>query len=428
MKDDLYPSAEDGLEATGQDDGHLDLSSHDSFTGGVPHRTFERLRAEDPVHWTPETDGGRGFWSVTAHADIMTANGNNAVFSSGQGIRIEDQSHEEYMARRTFQETDPPEHRQTRRFLNPAFSRPAIAQYEDLVRALAADIVEQAFATDEFDAVDALAKQLPMMMLGRILGVPDADLPFLVEKGDALIGNSDPDFTDTIVDKVDTDAYRFMPFRNPAGVELYDYAQSVIEGEKDVDPDGILARVLGANKAESVMEARDFKNFFCLLVAAGNDTTRYSIAMALYQLTRDPALLRQMQSGAVWNTVADEFIRLASPTMHFRRTATEDTELGGKAIAKGDKVILWFVSGNRDRAVFDNPHGVNLARDPNPHLAFGQGGVHLCLGMWLARLEVRVILEEIAGRLKGIEALGPPSWTRSNFICGVKSLPVRISR
>ena len=420
--------AHQAIDAAAHDDGHLDLSDHDSFTGGVPHRTFERLRAEDAVHWTPECDGGRGFWSVTGHKDIMTANGNNAVFSSGQGIRIEDQSHEEYMARRTFQETDPPEHRLTRRFLNPAFSRPAITRYEELVRELASDIAEEAFARDEFDAVEALAKKLPMMMLGRILGVPDADLPFLVEKGDALIGNTDPDFTDTIVDKVDTEAYRFMPFRSPAGVALYDYAQAVMDGKKDVDPEGILARVLGANDEQGVMEARDFKNFFCLLVAAGNDTTRYSIAMALYQLTQKPTLLAQLKTGSVWNTAPDEFIRLASPTMHFRRTATEDTELGGKAIAKGDKVILWFVSGNRDKAVFDDPHGVNLARDPNPHLAFGQGGVHLCLGMWLARLEVRVILEEIAARVSGMEALDQPSWTRSNFICGVKSLPVRIRR
>ena len=201
-----------------------------------------------------------------------------------------------------------------------------------------------------------------------------------------------------------------------------------MDGEKEVDPEGILARVLGANDDQGVMQAQDFKNFFCLLVAAGNDTTRYSIAMALFQLTRNPDLLAQMKTGTVWNTAPDEFIRLASPTMHFRRTATEDTELGGKRIAKGDKVILWFVSGNRDSTVFDQPHGVNLARDPNPHLAFGQGGVHLCLGMWLARMEVRVILEELASRITSMEATGAPTWTRSNFICGVKSLPVRIAR
>ncbi len=297
-----------------------------------------------------------------------------------------------------------------------------------MIRALAAEIVDDALSQDEFDAVEVLAKRLPMMMLGRILGVPDADLPWLVEKGDALIGNSDPDFTDTVIDKMDTQAYRFMPFRSPAGVELYDYADAVLRGDKPVDPEGVLARVIAANAADGVMEARDFKNFFCLLVAAGNDTTRYSISMALYELTRDPNLLAQLRSGTVWDTAADEFIRLASPTMHFRRTATEDTVLGDKAIRAGDKVILWFVSGNRDAAVFEQPDRVNLARNPNPHLAFGQGGVHLCLGMWLARLEIRVLLEELATRLIGIEALGEPTWTRSNFICGVKSLPVRIRR
>ena len=125
------------------------------------------------------------------------------------------------------------------------------------------------------------------------------------------------------------------------------------------------------------------------------------------------------------DTAADE-IKVASPTMHFRRTATADTELGGKTIRKGDKVVLWFVSGNRDETVFDAPHMPQLDRSPNPNVAFGQGGPHFCLGMWLARLEVKVVLQALAGRLSSIEALEPPRWTRSNFICGVKSLPVRV--
>ena len=141
-----------------------------------------------------------------------------------------------------------------------------------MIRSLAAEIVDEALSHDEFDAVEVLAKRLPMMMLGRILGVPDADLPWLVEKGDALIGNSDPDFTDTVIDKMDTQAYRFMPFRSPAGVELYDYADAVLRGEP-VDLEGVLARVMAPTPLTG-HEARDFKNFFCLLVAAGNDTTR----------------------------------------------------------------------------------------------------------------------------------------------------------
>ncbi|MAC07780.1 MAG: cytochrome P450 [SAR116 cluster bacterium] len=413
----------DHLYENHRDDGFLNIADHDSYTDGVPHASFARLRAEDPVHWTTPTDGMRSFWSVTRQADILEANGKPEIFSSAQGIRIEDQSHEEYLARRTFQETDPPEHRVTRKLVNPAFSRPAIAQYEEMIRALAGDIVDAAFAKGTFDAVDMIAKQLPMMMLGRILGLPDSDLDWLVEKGDALIGNTDPDFTDHVVDKMDSDAYRLMPFRSPAGIDLYDYAETVFSGEKAVDPRGVLHRVIDADAG---LALPDFKNFFCLLVAAGNDTTRYSIAMALYLLTRHPELLEQLQSGTVDDTAADEIIRLASPTMHFRRTATEDTMLGGQPIAKGDKVVLWFVSGNRDESVFADPHRPHLDRSPNPNVAFGQGGPHFCLGMWLARLEVKTVLQAMAARLASIEALEKPRWTRSNFICGVKSLPVRV--
>ena len=161
----------DHLYENHRDDGFLNIADHDSYTDGVPHASFARLRAEDPVHWTTPTDGMRSFWSVTRQADILEANGKPEIFSSAQGIRIEDQSHEEYLARRTFQETDPPEHRVTRKLVNPAFSRPAIAQYEEMIRALAGDIVDAAFAKGSFDAVDMIAKQLPMMMLGRILGL-----------------------------------------------------------------------------------------------------------------------------------------------------------------------------------------------------------------------------------------------------------------
>ncbi len=405
------------------DDGYLNLADHDSFANGVPHKTFARLRKEDPVSWTDGDKNAKGFWSLTRHEDISYANREAQLFSSGQGIRIEDQSREEYLARRTFQETDPPEHSGTRRKVNPAFAKPVVAGFEALIRTLAVDIVESAVASKQFDAVDAIAKQLPMLMLGRILGVPDEDLNWLVEKGDALIGNTDPDFTQHVIDKMDTDAYRLMPFRSPAGVELYDYADEILDGRKPITDDGVLARII---RDEEGLSGLDFNNFFCLLVAAGNDTTRYSIAMSLYLLATQPDLLKQLQTGNYWDTVADEVIRLASPTMHFRRTATQDIEMHGKTIKEGDKVLLWFVSGSRDEAVFNDPDAVDLGRTPNRHLAFGQGGPHVCLGMHLAKLEVRIVLEELSKRISSIHAISEPSWTRSNFICGVKKLDVNV--
>ena len=409
-----------------EDNGFLDLSDHDSFANGVPHKTFERIRNEDPVFWTKEKNG-RGFWSITKHADILKINRDNKIFSSAQGIRIEDQTEEEYLARRTFQETDPPEHRVTRMMLAPAFSQKAIANYETMVRELAHNIVKNALSTDEFDAVEKMAKQLPMMMLGRILGLPDSDLEWLVLKGDALIGNSDPEFTDHIVDKLDSDQYRFMPFRSPAALELYDYAEKILNQDININKDGVLSKVLDANSTENVMEPHEFKNFFCLLIAAGNDTTRYSIAMSLYQLSLNNTLIRDLKTNNHWDTCADEFIRLASPTMYFRRTATSDINFGGKNIKKGDKVILWFVSGNRDKDVFQNPHDPIISRSPNPHISFGQGGVHFCLGIWLARMEVRILLEELIKKIDYIKPLSEPTWTRSNFICGVKSLKVKVN-
>ena len=407
-----------------KDDGFLDLSDHDSFSMGVPYLTFERLRKEDPIFWTKEKNG-RGFWSITKHSDILDVNKDNKTFSSAQGIRIEDQTEEEYLARRTFQETDPPEHRITRMMLAPAFSQKAIANYEGMVRDLAKNIIEKATKSSEFDIVEKIAKQLPMMMLGRILGLPDKDLEWLVIKGDALIGNSDPEFTDHIVDKLDDEQYRFMPFRSPAALELYDYAENILNKKISINETGVLSKVLNSNSSEKVMEPHEFKNFFCLLIAAGNDTTRYSIAMALYQLALNNNLINDLRSNQFWNTCADEFIRLASPTMYFRRTATCDINLRDKKIKKDDKVILWFVSGNRDEEVFQNPHNVILSRSPNPHVSFGQGGVHFCLGIWLARMEVRILLEELIQKISKIEILEKPTWTRSNFICGVKSLKVK---
>jgi len=404
------------------DNGNLNLLDHDSFASGVPHKTFARLRQEDPLSWTEGDASTKGFWNLTRYADITLANKENAVFSSAQGIRIEDQSHEEYMARRTFQETDSPEHAVTRRKVNPSFSSKVMLGFESTIRELATNIVDSALQQSEFDAVEGIATQLPMLMLGRILGVPDEDLPWLVQKGDALIGNSDPDFTDHVIDKTDTSEYRLMPFRSPAGKELYDYADELLSKQRVLAENGILAKMM---LDENGLDAQAFKNFFCLLVAAGNDTTRYSIAMALNCLAHDASLIAQLKTGDYWDTCADEFIRLASPTMHFRRTATEDYELHGKTIRKGDKVLLWFVSGSRDETVFDNPHDVMLGRKPNRHLAFGQGGPHVCLGMHLARLEVRIVIEELLKRVDRFEAIDAPTWTRSNFICGVKKINVR---
>ena len=410
---------------TPNDDGFADLSSHDTFVNGAPHNTFARLRRDEPVSWT-EWEGGKGFWNIVRHADITELNRNYQVMSSAQGIRMEDQSYEEYLARRTFQETDPPEHMKTRVKVGKAFSRPVVAGFEQQIRDLCHPILDAALEKGTFDATKVIARQLPMMMLGRILGTPDEDLPWLVEKGDALIANTDPDFTDHVLDKMQTDEYRMMPFNSPAGAELFDYARELLaRKEREGDTDGVLHMILQPDKDGNVMPEQEFRNFFCLLVAAGNDTTRYSIAAGIQAMCHQPELLGQMQEGGdVWGTAPDEIIRWATPALYFRRTATCDHDIHGKTISEGDKVLYWWISANRDENVFDNPNRVDLHRSPNRHMSFGQGGPHVCLGMHLARLEVRVLFEELAKRVKLVEPAGDHKFLRSNFVGGIKELPV----
>lgn len=411
---------------TATDTGTADLTSHDSFADGVPHNTFARLRRDDPVHWT-EYAQGAGFWSITRHADILALNRQSDLLSSAHGIRIEDQSPEEVIARRTFQETDGMDHMGTRIKVARAFSKPVIAGFEAQIRALCVEILEAALAQGTFDATKLIARELPMRMLGRILGTPEEDLPWLVEKGDALIANTDPDFTDHVLDRMTTDEFRLMPFNSPAGAELYAYAKDLMARKNAAgDTDGILHMILQPGADGSVISDAEFRNFFCLLVAAGNDTTRYSIAAGIQAMCHQPELLGQMQRGEVWETAPDEIIRWATPALYFRRTAMADFELHGKTIRAGDKVVYWFASGNRDETVFTDPMRVDLARSPNKHLSFGQGGPHICLGMWLARLEVRVLFEELAKRIRHIEAAGPHKFLRSNFVGGIKSLPVTV--
>ncbi len=414
---------------TPTDDGHADLTSHDTFMAGAPLNTFKRLRDEDPLHWTEYADG-QDFWSVTRYADIAEMNKQPNIFSSARGIRMEDQSYEEYLARRTFQETDPPEHSQSRMKLFKAFSRTTMEQYEDTIRELCVDILDETLDKGTFDATKEIARQLPMRMLGRIIGTPDEDLPWLVEKGDALIANTDPDFTTHVLDKMTTDEFRMMPFNSPAGAELYQYAKELMDKKAAAnDTSGVLNLILQPSKDGSVISETEFRNFFCLVVAAGNDTTRYSIAAGIQAMLHQPELLAQMQAGGdIWETAPDEIVRWASPALYFRRTATEDYDLHGKTIRAGDKVLLWWISANRDETYFGDPLRVNLFRTPNKHMAFGQGGPHVCLGMWLARLEVRVLFQELAKRLKSIEPAGDHKFLRSNFVGGIKELPVPVTR
>jgi len=412
-----------------------DIADPDAYVGGVPHATFTRLRRDDPVSWWGEDHaGGRGFWAVTRHADLLRVSREVETFSSASGIRLEEMDAEETAARRTMMELDPPEHTGYRRIVSKPFSRREVAAYEHAIRALARSVIDDALtAGTSFDFVDRIAKQLPMRMLGALLGVPDEDGPWLVERGDALLGNTDPDFTSHPVGLVDTDEFRLMPFRSPAGMDLFRYAQDQARHRRQHPSDDVISDLLAPKVDGQVLTEHEFNNFFTLLVAAGNDTTRYTMTAGLKALIERPdqlAALRDAIAASDDATVAsavEEILRWASVTMHFRRTATTDTELGGRTIRAGDKVVIWFISADYDDAVFADPFTFDIRRQPNQHVAFGLMSPHLCLGAQLARTEIKVLFEELLPRLADVRLDGPIDRLRSNFIAGIKRLPIAVT-
>ena len=406
---------------------YADIVDPEIYVHGVPHATFQRLRDEDPVSWWEEKNGS-GFWAITRYDDILTVSHNTRVFSSARGIRLEEMSEEELRARRTMMEMDPPEHTNYRRMVQPPFSNREVMAVTEGIRWLARAVVEGVYGRSEFDFVDAIARQLPMRMLGKMLGIPDSDGPWLVKKGDALIGNTDPEFTTHPVGLVDTDQYRLMPFRSPVSEELFAYATEQACIRREGPTNDVISLLLRPKRDGESLSEYEFKNFFTLLVAAGNDTTRYSMAAGLQALIERPEqFARLRESPSLIATATDEILRWGTVTMHFRRTATRDTELNGKKIRVGDKVVLWFISGDYDDRQFPDPYRFDIRRSPNDHLAFGLKSPHKCIGEHLARVEIQFLLEELLPRIADIRLNGPVERLRSNFISGIKHLPVKVS-
>lgn len=425
-------------------DGHLgpadaDITDPDTYASGVPHATFRRLRDTDPVSWWEEheaTSGqkGSGFWAITRYDDLLSVSRNVELFSSAQGITLEEMDPEDFEARRNMLEYDPPQHTRYRRLVSKPFSRREVYAYENAIRLLARTVVDEAVAGEaRFDFVDRIAKQLPMRMLGRLLGVPDDDGDWLVERGDALLGNFDPEFTDHPLGLTDTDEFKHIPFRSPAALDLYRYAERQAELRRANPSDDVITHLLAPTVDGDRLTEMEFKNFFVLLVSAGNDTTRYTMAAGMKALTEHPDQLAELRDSiivgdtALMDSAVEEILRWGTVTMHFRRTATADTELHGRAIGRGQKVVIWFNSADYDDRQFPDPFRFDIHRTPNEHVAFGRMSPHLCLGAQLARMELKVLFEELLPRMGDVQFDGPIERLRSNFICGIKRMPIEVS-
>ncbi|MBV7328975.1 cytochrome P450 [Chloroflexi bacterium TSY] len=405
---------------------YTNIIDPDIYTGGVPHAAFKQLRDEDPVSWHEE-EGGSGFWSVTRYADLLEVSRQPQIFSSAQGIRLEEMDDEERKARETMMELDPPDHTAQRRLVNPPFLPRSVATYVDDLRQLAREVIDTVHGQSEFDFVTEIARTLPMRMLGKLLGVSDQDGRWLVAAGDALIGNADPEFTDFPVDLVDTDDFRLLPFRSPVSLKLFEYAGHQREARTRCPAHDLITRLTEPLRDGSVLTDLEFKNFFTLLVAAGNDTTRYTMAAGMKALLDYPNALAELrEQPELMDTAVEEMLRWGSVTMHFRRTATQDYDLNGTQIKAGDKIIIWYISADFDERQFPDPFTFDIRRTPNDHVAFGLKSPHKCLGEHLARLEIKVLFEELLPQIKTIELNGNVERLRSNFISGIKHLPVRV--
>lgn len=407
-------------------DAYADIVDHDTYLDDAPHATFARLRRESPVAWIDEQPPNRGFWAVTKFDDVGQVSRDYETFTTTKGIRLEEMAPDELEARRTMMEFDPPEHTRLRRLVSRGFTPRVIATYEDAFRTLARQVLDRVLPIGEFDFVTEISRELPIRLLCRLLGVPERDADRLVAWGDQMISHTDPEYTQFVVDQVDTEDYRLLPFRSPAALEVFEFAEQMARERRQNPQDDIITKLLNAEPDGVPLTDLEFKNFFSLLMVAGNETTRHTLSHGLLFLMDHPDQMEELRGNTeLMPSATEEILRYSSVTMHFRRTATSDTELRGVPISEGDKVVMYYISANFDEDHYDNPFRFDIHRDPGDHLAFGAGR-HLCLGASLARLEVRVTLEELLPRLANIEVAGPIERLRSNFIRGIKHLPLRV--
>ena len=407
-----------------------DIAHPGTYTYGVPYEEFARLRVSAPVAWVPEpllirrsssgriTQRGSGFWAVTTHQGVLSASQRTAEFSSAaKGAFLADPrtSADLAQARQLLVNMDAPQHVRIRKLVTAAFTPRTIRGLADSVNAHASSLVTKVARAGQFDVVADLARELPLLVLADLLGIPAADRHLLYRWSNHLVGFDDPDFGSG-----DIDVYR------TAMAEAFGYALRVAHQRRDRPTGDLVSRLANAEVDGRRLSDREFCSFWLLLVVAGNETTRHLISGSLQALMANPAQRDRLAHGAVpLPRAVEELIRWVTPIMQFRRTASCDTELCGQRIPAGDKVVLYYVSANRDTAVFAEPDRLELGREPNPHLAFGVGP-HFCLGSHLARLELTELLTAIRPYLSTMELTGPAVRLESNFVNGIKSMPANI--
>jgi cholest-4-en-3-one 26-monooxygenase len=392
----------------------IDLTDSANFVAGVPHDWFAALRREDPVHWHEEA-AGPGFWAVTKYEDCVTVNRDYEHFSSARKATFIWELEEDQIAQQGLMmlNMDPPLHTRYRRLVNKGFTPRMVNQLEAKIHETADEIIDSVIEKGECDFVTEISAELPLIVIADLLGVPQEDRHSMFDWSNRMIGQEDPEYQLT------------AEVAQQSAMELYAYAADLY-AKKRVNPHEDLMSVLTTVEVDGEqLSELELELFFLLLTVAGNETTRNLMSGAMHAFFDNPdqwqklVADRSLLPGAV-----EEMLRYVSPVMNFRRQTTEAFDLGGRRIEEDQKVVFFHISANRDEDVFAESDRFDITRSPNPHMAFGGGGPHFCLGHNLARMEIRVMYEHLLDRMPDIHPTGPVERLRSAFINGVKHIPV----
>jgi len=390
-------------------------------TWGRPDRDglFAKLRAERPVSFHEEGEfpgipKGPGFWSLVRYEDVVRASRDSETFCSGQGSNIGDLPIEMLEFFGSMINMDAPRHTKLRKLVSRGFTPRVVASIEETVRTTACRIVRTVAPKGSCDFVEEIAAALPLAIICDMMGIPEGDYRRMFELSNVILGVGDPEYGVT------------LDVLMNAAVELSQYAQALGESRLTSPREDITSILMTADVDGDRLTSSEFASFFILLVVAGNETTRNAISHGMKALTEFPDERRKWMADfeGVAPTAVEEIVRWATPVIHFRRTATRDTEIAGQKIAAGEKVVMWYSSANRDERAFPDPYRFDVTRTPNEHVGYGGGGAHFCLGANLARREIKAMFGELLRTLPDIRVVGQPDMLFSAFIHGVKRMRV----
>jgi cholest-4-en-3-one 26-monooxygenase len=391
------------------------------FEERVPDDWFTWLRHNAPIFHHHEP-GGPGFWVMTRYDDVVEVGRDGVTYSSEQSrggvVALEDvEAAADLSAQgRMMLTMDAPDHTRYRSLVNRGFTPRMIGALTTHIREMVTKILDPALERRDCDFVTDVAAELPLQVIAEMLGVPYEDRHMLFEWSNRMIGSKDPEYA-VSQDKV-----------QQAAVEMYMYSNELAKQRRETPRDDIVTTLLKPDANGDVLSEMDFNVFFLLLAVAGNETTRNAMSHGMNALIEHPDQFAMLKENpALMPSAIEEILRWASPVMYFRRNVTKDTVIRGQQIKAGEKVCIWYISANRDEEIFPDPFKFDIKRTPNQHVAFGGGGPHFCLGASLARLEMNIMFEEMLKRVESVERTGPVKRLRSNFINGLKHLPVRLT-